>query len=267
MYFYIPNQRYANDKVTSVAGEDFKPWSIYEIEGQWGVCLWDEIAFSELIQQKSITPKSIHLVFESVLSEKTLQCIHRFVNHRYTSYHKTMSLWLGDIDQLVKYRKTSRKKKWGEWSIHTILNTELEKGNLEKVIHWWLQYSLDTKKWWQTLIVFPTVRSMYYHLKDTGLMEMKGSLVLHGQLHASARSKAFWEIKSWSVHTIYATYSQVFRDWNDLQKIILIDQHAWWYKNFQEPRYFLPTVIEQLKTLWWCEVVTTWDSIASENTK
>jgi hypothetical protein len=244
MYFYIPTQRYANDKVTRVAGEDFSEWSIYEVNGQRAVCLGDEISFSELIQPKVITPKSINLVFEGVLSSHTLHYIHRFVNHRYTSYHKAMPLRLGDIDQLVKYKKTSRKKKWGEWNIQS-----------------WLTYSLDTKKSWQTLIVFPTVRSMYYYLKDTGLMDLSGSVILHGQLHASARAKAFRAIKSWSVHTVYATYSQVFRDRNDVQKILLIDQHARWYKNFQEPRYFLPTNIDKMTELWWCEVVKTGEVI------
>jgi primosomal protein N' len=126
-----------------------------------------------------------------------------------------------------------------------------------------LQYDANTPFLWQTLIIFPTVRSLHQHLQ-WWCMDLTWSVVLHGQLHASARAKAFWDIKSWAIHTIYATYSQVFRDWNDLKKIILIDQHAWWYKNYQEPRYFAPTVIDQIMQTWWCEIVKTGEII--ENT-
>lgn len=255
MYFYLPNQRYANDKVIRVAGEGFNPWSIYEIDGQRGVCLGEEIALSELIQQKAITPESINLVFESVLSPKSLQTIHWFVNHRYTSYRKVLPMRLGDIDQLVKYKKSSRKKRWGEWSI---ISRSKSWTFLQR-----LEYSLDTKVWWQTLIIFPTVWSLYYHLKDSWRMELNGSVVLHGKLHTSARAKAFRTIKSWAVHTVYATYSQIFWDWNTLQKIILIDQHAWWYKNYQEPRYFLPTVAQKLQSVYGCELIKTWECISS----
>lgn len=265
MYFYLPNQRYWNDKVMMMPWDNFSHWSIYEIEWQWAVCLGDEVAFSELIKPLRNLPKSMNLVFEKVLTHKTLSLVHWFVNHWYTSYHKAMPLWIGDIDQLVKYKKISRKKKGGEWSIecrvHSVALTQRESTD---IFSGSLTYSLDTKEVWQTLIVFPTVWSMFMHLKDTGLMELNGSVVLHGQLHASARSKAFRAIKSWSVHTVYSTYSQVFRDWNNLQKVILIDQHAWWYKNFQEPRYFLPTIVQKMKSILWCEIYTTWASIKEE---
>lgn len=280
MYFYIPNHRYGNDKVALIQWEDFNVWAIYEIDGERAVCVWDEVAFSELVKpyrRDWSQPDSMHCVFEDVLSPRSLELIHRFVNHWFTTYYKALPLWLGDIDQLIKRKKKWRKKKWGTWSmiietrVHNIeLREHASDGMPSHSSSIESEYVVENKEIWlerlkydesillsgQTLIIFPTVRSLHQHLQ-WWLMGLTWSVILHGQLHASARAKAFWDIKSWAVHTVYATYSQVFRDWNDLKKVIMIDQHARWYKNFQEPRYFAPTVIDYMEKIWWCETTKT----------
>ena len=264
MYFYFPNQRYWNDKVAQIVWKDFLPWAVYEVDGERAVSLWDQIAFGELVKpyrRDDKSPESMHCVFENVVWSQSLELLHWFVNHWFTSYHKSFPLRLWDLDQLIKRKKKGRKKKGGEWTIQNTMQNE----SYSMINALWpisLSFSLSPSSW-QTLIIFPTVWSMHMHLKDTWLMEMKWSVLLHGQLHASARAKAFRAIKSWSVHTIYATYSQIFRDRNILQKIILIDQHAWWYKNMQDPRYFVPTVVEKISEIHACEVIKTWPYIAS----
>lgn len=290
MYFYIPNHRYGNDKIALIVWSDFQPWAIYEIDGEWGVCVGEVVAFSELIKpyrRDGTPPESMHLVFDKVLSDKSMELLYRFVDHRFTTYYKSLPLWLGDPDQLVKRRKQGRKKKGGSRSMIEVGNQKLEirsqdpqqsegrkpeigngsnirtndptssvgeprsdtKPGIQK-----LQYDPNKPSPGQTLIVFPTVWSMNQYLK-WWLIDLPGSLVLHGQLTATSRAKAYRAIQSWAIHTVYATYSQIFRDWKSLHQIILIDQHARRYKNFQDPRYFLPTVIEKIQEIWGCEIV------------
>ena len=46
---------------------------------------------------------------------------------------------------------------------------------------------------------------------------------------------------------MYTTHAEVFQDFANLQAIELVDPHAWYYTNQQDPRYKIPAVIEQLK--------------------
>ena len=49
---------------------------------------------------------------------------------------------------------------------------------------------------------------------------------------------------------MYTTHAEVFQDFANLQAIELVDPHAWYYTNQQDPRYKIPAVIEEMKCLW-----------------
>lgn len=48
---------------------------------------------------------------------------------------------------------------------------------------------------------------------------------------------------------ICCTYAEIFQDFANLQKIIQIDPHKWYYANQQDPRYKVGEVLAQLAAL------------------
>ena len=80
---------------------------------------------------------------------------------------------------------------------------------------------------------------------------------MNGKHTKKQRAEVFWKIKNGAPETLVCTYSQIFQDWQDLKRIILIDQHKRYYKNQQDPRYYTPRVVEKMGEIYECEVVKT----------
>lgn len=55
-----------------------------------------------------------------------------------------------------------------------------------------------------------------------------------------------WQIKRGQVSVILCTYAEIFQDFADLQKIIRVDPHKWYYANQQDPRYKVGDVLNFL---------------------
>jgi primosomal protein N' len=58
-----------------------------------------------------------------------------------------------------------------------------------------------------------------------------------------------WQIKRGQVSVILCTYAEIFQDFADLQKIIRVDPHKWYYANQQDPRYKVGDVLAQMAQL------------------
>jgi len=63
-----------------------------------------------------------------------------------------------------------------------------------------------------------------------------------------------WEIKKGMKSVILCTYAEIFQDFHNLQKIIFIDPHKWYYASQQDPRYKVGDVIEKMKDLHSAEI-------------
>lgn len=225
MYFYCFNQRYGGDKVVDITTDaKVKCWDYVHIDGTEALCLGDSVAFPELVTSRYKGKGEIQIVVKKLLKKESLELLQRFVDHWFSSYKNSLPLYL-----------TS--------SFETILN----KNPLKK----W-------KKWEeQSLTIFPTVRSL---MQETTKAQRDNphSVILHSATTTVQKAKAFWWIKQWEITTVYCTYSQIFQDWNNLVSITLHNQHSWRYKNQQDPRWYVPTVVEYMAKHYDAKLSTTW---------
>ena len=241
-------------------------------EGEYGFLLGDEVARPEMGKYALKTPHLASpkgeelIVVPRLLSEKSLGLLHRFVNEWYTTYKNSISLWVHDVEDIVKrnkkqeIRKKKKKIKHRKWVI-----------NNGVLIH------SDEVLEWQQLIIFPDLWTLKQVCKSPlsprghslptsseftssqggDQLVWHGVVVLHGKSTKKQKSEAFLGIKSWAIATLICTYSQIFQDWQNLQHIILIDQHKRYYKHQQDPRYYVPTVVEKMAEIYGAHVTRT----------
>ncbi|MEI8252379.1 MAG: hypothetical protein WCG25_01180 [bacterium] len=60
------------------------------------------------------------------------------------------------------------------------------------------------------------------------------------------KDKKWWMIKNGEIKNVFCTHSEIFQDWNDLKKIILIDPYKRYYENQQDPRYSVNEVVKKM---------------------
>lgn len=211
MFVYIEDHRYGSDRVVwcdNATDFSLQSWDLCLIDGVYGLCLGKHVAFEEQYTD-TMRAKAITVRIEKILTTRALKRIHAFVNQWFTTYKYVVPMFLGSQwDGLIKYEIRTKSK------------------------------LAD-----QSLQIFPTVWSM---MQMTTEEERGKSLLLHGSLTPVQKAKAFWAIKQCKVTSVLATYSQIFHDRAALKSITLHDQHAWRYKNQKDPRYYLPTVVDQL---------------------
>ncbi len=226
MFFYVFNQRYWGDKVVSISLDKkaCKPGDFVLVDGNEALCLWESIAFQELIKSRYSWWWTVQIVVKKLLTKNSLKTMHRFVNHRFTTYKNTVPLFLtNNIEALLKKNPLTAKSKKVE----------------------------------QSLIIFPTVWSLM-NQTTASQRNAETAVVLHGASTVVQKAKAFWGIKKGEIITVYCTYSQIFQDWKNLTHITVYDQHSRWYKNQQDPRWYLPTVLDFLVEQYDVKLSTTW---------
>ena len=106
--------RYAgHDRVFIADWDGVSEGDLVIFEHEWYLVLGEDVAWKEQYKYPLRSVSNIpHEVFiPALLSKETLHLLHRFVYERYTTYKNTIPLFLGDMDELVKRKKRSRKKK------------------------------------------------------------------------------------------------------------------------------------------------------------
>lgn len=226
MFFFCFNQRYGTDKVVWIDGTEklCKPWDLLLVDWNQALCLWVTVSFQELIKSRYKWKGDVQVLIKKLLSKESLSLLHRFVNHRFTSYKNSLPLFFWKtVDTIINKNPLSKAQKWVE----------------------------------QSLIIFPTVRSL---MQETTVSQRDAvsAVVLHGWSTSVQKAKAFWWIKNGEITTVYCTYSQIFQDWNNLVSITLHKQHSRRYKNQQDPRWYVPTVVRELALQYDANLSTTW---------
>ena len=253
MYLYSFDRFFGFDKIC-ILGENeakkkVKVGDLLIFGNQYFLALGETLAFAEQYQQ--VTSVKAELVYKSFLSLPAVKLIHRMVETHYTTYKSVMRLFFTmDIQKLLE-----RENKLKRWKIERF-NPGVPKvgdGKVEK-----FNCSVN----WQTLIVFPDLRTMYnssaiadsnweLRIKD---WELSSSVTLLSSNTQNQKDVHRWEIKKWVKSVIICTYAEIFQDFCDLKKIIFVDPHKWYYASQQDPRYKVGEVIEEMKKLWGAEV-------------
>ena len=158
--------------------------------------------------------------------------IHWMVYERFSSYKDVIPLFFwSDIQLLLKHR-LSKNQGNSKWSV--IVRNE----------------AIHTKKQnlWQILHIFPSLFALTQFAYSQSL-QPTNSLMLSWQTTVVQRAKHYRAIQSGQVQHIFATHSQIFRDWNNLQDIVLHDEYSPFYAVHAEPRYSVPKVVQYMKNI------------------
>ncbi len=233
MYYYHFTHYAGNDRVFVADQTRGQPGDLLHIGQEYLLVLGEDVAWKEQHTKKRKPWVEPQVLIAWLLSEKSLTMLHRMVEQWFTTYRNTLPLRLGDIDELLKRKPSGEKKKKSESKIsHDILIVTKE----------WFERWESSKG--QQLIVFPDLRTLESYRKEE--FKSSATVVLHSQTSAKQKAEAFWKIKNGQISSVRCTYSQQFQDWASLTDIALVDQHKRYYKSQQDPRYFVPTVVEKL---------------------
>lgn len=223
MYLFAVEQYAWFDRVFKTdSSVKLSRWDLIKLWNSHFIILWNQISFPELYQKHkleiSIQPE---IVYKNFLKENTLDLINFLTYTYYTSYNNIIPLFIDNDITRILLAQVSTKK------------------NVE-----------------QSLIVFPDLWSISNYNLDS--FELDWYTLLHWQSTEKQKITAFWWIKSWKIKNLICTYSQIFQDWVNLKKIIIIDTHKWYYKNQQDPRYSVVSVVEKMAEIYESEIIEYW---------
>ena len=232
MYVFSYNLFAGDDRVFHAPLLQAAPGDLLKVWEDYILVLGEHIARPEKYdRRRTASPSQIEVACASFMSEQTLTELHQFVEHRFTTYKKAVPLRMSDIEDCIKRKKSKLVKKRKIEHLHiTCHGTECSRAT--------------TPSKGQQLVIFPDIWTMFNLL--SGKMVDNKAVIIHSRATKKQLSDAYWKIKSWEITTVFATPSKVFRDRAELTSITLIQQHMRYYKNQQEPRYYIPSVIEKL---------------------
>lgn len=245
VYIYAFDRYAGGDGVFVSQWSDLHAGDLIEVDDDYFLVLGEHVAFPELTTKPVVWCSAPKVKIDSLLSSQVLTFVHRFVADRFTTYKNALPLWLGsDIDQLMR-RKTS--------SLGTTKPVGHRQVSDEKITYY------EQSAAGQQLIVFPDIWTMRMWLgQELSLSPQPGTVILYSQRTHKQKAESYRAIKQGKIQSVISTYSQIFRDWSDLREIVLIDQHTWWYKHPQDPRYHAGEIASQLAELYGARLVTTW---------
>lgn len=215
----------------------YKIWDLMMIWDSYYINIWKNISFPELYKYELNPESNIEVVYKNFLYKETIELINFLVYIYYTTYKNIFPLFLNiDISKLMIRKKSqSRKIKYNnvDWD-----------DRKNKLI-----FSSDISHW-QQLIVFPDLRTLTQSLEKEKLW--KDITINSWKNTIKQKDDLFRNIKTWKTTTLISTYSQIFKDWKNLKKIIIIDNHKWYYKNQQDPRYQTNDVLKKMSKIYNC---------------
>ncbi len=272
MYYYFFDRYFWHDRVARCDMLDSEPGDFFEMVGYgYVVCLWSDISRVEQYTKYIIdAPWEIILLARWLLSRTALVHLHDFTRRWFCTYKKAIWLRIKDPEEFAKRMPTGRKKKMKKkktksekkivWNTHDPQEAHLEYRDGKNDIHSYLMNSFSLFPTHQKLLVFPDLWMMRQTISDK-LLTHASVLFLHARMTKKQQAEAFWEIKMGKKICIFSTPSQVFHDRDYLSEIVLFDQHKWYYKQPQDPRYNTREVCTHLSTIVECPLVSSWFSL------
>lgn len=227
-----------------ISKKKIKAGDLLVFGNQYFLALGETIVFSEHYQ--NLATVQAELVYKKFLTLPTLKLFHWMVETYYTTYKSVVRLFVArDIEKLLQREDKVLGKKWKV------------KGNVWQSLSSFI-CPFPVADQWQTLIVFPDLRTMANQSRDIETLRHKNiqngvALLLSGDTE-NQKDVHRWEIKTWIDSVIVCTYAEIFQDFKNLQKIIFVDPHKRYYASQQDPRYKVGEVIEKMKELCGAEV-------------
>jgi len=229
-YFVESNEKFLVWDITLVNQE---PFLIFSTQKNWKQIDWKLEYKGNLF-----TPRTVF--FQKFLS-----------NYWYSWYFKFFKLFIQDSKYVLKYElpKIKRFKFEIKW---TYVSEYKNFDNYFDYLKMWdntietinlNDFSENLLSDWQNLFVFPDMWSLYNFYKNSKI-EWK---IIDVNSTSLTRFKHYLNIKNWKYKNIFTTHWWVFQDWKKLKSIFIFFPYKWYYKNQQNPRYWLPELAKQIK--------------------
>ena len=172
-------------------------------------------------------------------------------NYWYSWYFRFYKLFIQDSKYVLKYELPQIKRfkfdmSWTYISEYKKFDTYfdyLKMGDESIKILNLNEFSSNLLTTGQNLFVFPDNWSLFNFKQQTNL---KWEIVDVNSTSLT-RFKHFLNIKNWKYKNIFTTHGGVFQDWKNLKAIFVFFPYKWYYKNQQNPRYWLPELAKQIK--------------------
>jgi len=235
------------DKIWKISWK-LKAWDLFLFWDEYYLSLWDEISFFEQYIYEIREPEDkFKLIEKNLISKETIQFINYMAYERYCPYYNVMKYFLPqEIDKLIE-RKIWKKKNTSLWTKLNWVKNLINIPTLDSS-------SLCSSEWqidWQTLIVFPDLRTLI-NMTDDEFRKQSWVDTLLSTNTQNQKDKSWRNIKNWNTKIIFATHSEIFQNYNDLKKIIIVYPHKWYYANQQDPRYKTLAVVQKMSEIYSC---------------
>ncbi|HRX64296.1 MAG TPA: hypothetical protein P5060_04300 [Candidatus Absconditabacterales bacterium] len=183
-----------------------------------------------------IDTEKVKIIHKKLLNKQTLSLLHRMVYQRYSTYKNVVKLFLPEEVEKLIDKKIPKKLK-----NTTTLNFSL------------FTFNGILSSGGQNLIVFPDLRTLM-NLTTEEFRNQKGVDTLLSTNTQSQKDKSWRNIKNGNTSIILATHSEIFQNYKDLQKIIIIRPHKRYYSNQKDPRYKTLDVVKKLSEIRDCDL-------------
>lgn len=226
MYLYAFDEYVGNDRIFSAPGIVLPIGTLFVSQGRKYLVLWETVAFSETY--KHTFRGHPDEVLGLLLSDKEITLIHYMANTYFALYKNIVSLFVDDPLAVFVWSKIKKIPS----SSHFLLDG----------------HSLSTHvSVGQQLVVFPDLWTLTSTLSAFG--DMDCSTWHHGLTHKQ-QTRLFDAIAQGSSTVLCCTHGGIFRRWADLCSIVLVEPNAWYYHNYQEPRYSVPDLLIKMSEIY-----------------
>ncbi len=258
-YLYWFTKYAWSDKIRKISWK-MKAWNLFLFWEDYYLSLGDEVSFFEQYVYEIREPEEkFKLIEKNLISKETIQFINYMVYERYCPYYNVMKYFLPqEIDKLVE-RKIWKKKSCAPlWNglpegveIFTPIYPKNPSSPDESGSTSFLKGGQNFD--WQTLIVFPDLRTLMNMTNDEFRKQPWVDTLLSTNTQ-NQKDKSRWNIKMWNTKVIFATHSEIFQNYNDLKKIIIFYPHKRYYANQQDPRYKTLAVVQEMSEIYGCKL-------------
>lgn len=100
----------------------------------------------------------------------------------------------------------------------------------------------------QTLIVFPDLLGLRYRFQDR-------EYILSGKDTTSKVMKYYVDLQKGYKNILITTGANICMDYKQLSQIICYFPKTWYYKYRQDPRIWIPEVLEKMAEIWKAKIV------------
>lgn len=242
-FYYCFSNRFGYDQICWDEQEYGKSGDLLEANGSYFIALGKEISWKDLYVLPDLHFELRNVqVCVTLFGKQTLQLVHWMVYWYYTSYRSVVHLFVGDIMHYLKSLQKVKTMKGKDRNIYARYNTIVAQdgsGAVDSQSLPRLWYDTTIK---QTLVVFPDLLSLRHRFQDI-------DYILNGQDSMSRVMKYYHDLQHGYKNILITTSANIFMDYKNLSQIICYFPDTRYYKAQQNPRYYVPEVLEKMKII------------------